>query len=243
MICAVVLAAGRSQRMGTQKLLLPLGGKPVIARIVDELARSRVDKMLVVIGRDRQRLQEALAGKPVRFVENLDTESDMLGSIRCGLRELPLGCKAVLVVLGDQPGITHALVDELIGCFHRNESQIIVPSCNGHRGHPVVIGSQYFEEVLTNHSKEGLRGLLNAHSKDVRSVAVSDIAIMEDMDTPTDYQRQEKMFAGLTQKPSGRRDRSGSASARQRCPRKSGAAQSFASESNDESLHGLLPAT
>ena len=195
MICAVVLAAGRSERMGTQKLLLPLCGKPVIARVVDELSRSQVDEILVVIGTDGERLRETLGGKRVRFVENPDPDSDMLGSVRCGLRALPRNCKAAIVALGDQPGITQALVDELTRCFHHGDSKIVVPGCNGHRGHPVLFSAQYFDEVMSSHTATGLRGFLNAHSNKVFSVAVSDATTMEDLDTPADYHRQEKLFA------------------------------------------------
>lgn len=195
MICAIVLAAGRSQRMGTQKLLLPLGGKPVIARVVDELSASQVEEILVVVGSDGERMVETLIGKAVEFVENADPASDMLGSVRCGLRALSADCAAVLVVLGDQPGITRVLVDELIQCFRFDKSKIIVPTCSGHRGHPVLIGSHYFDEVLMRHTNAGLRGFLDTHANEVTNVAVSDITAMEDMDTPADYQRQERLFA------------------------------------------------
>jgi molybdenum cofactor cytidylyltransferase len=197
MICAIVLAAGRSERMGTQKLLLPLGGKPVIARVVDELSCSPVDEIFVVVGSEGERLRETLIGKRVRFVENPDTAGDMLGSVRCGLRALPKDCKAALVALGDQPGITTALVDELSRCFHQGEANIVVPTCNGHRGHPVLISSQYFDEVMASHTTTGLRGFLNAHSKETLSVAASEVAAMDDMDTPADYDRQKKWFAKL----------------------------------------------
>jgi len=195
MICAVVLAAGRSERMGTQKLLLPLGGKPVIARIVDELSRSRVEEILVVTGHDRDRLHKALAGWRVQFVANPDPDSDMLHSVRCGLRALPRHCEAVFVVLGDQPGITRKLLDELIRCFRQNNSKIIVPTRDGHRGHPVLFSSQHFKELLDGYEHNGLRGFLNAHSKGVLRVPISDLNALDDMDTPADYQRQEKLFA------------------------------------------------
>ena len=194
MICAIVLAAGRSERMGAQKLLLPLGGKPLIRRVVDELSASQVGKILVVVGSDGARMRQSLTGQAVQFVQNSSAGSTMLDSVRCGLRALPPDCEAVLVALGDQPGITRLLVDALIGSF-LSESDIIVPTCQGHRGHPVLFSSRHFSEVLTCHSATGLRGFLNAHSKEVTNVAVSDPTAMEDMDTLADYQRQEKLFA------------------------------------------------
>ena len=114
MICSIVLAAGRSRRMGSQKLLLGLGGRPVIARIVDEVLRGPVDSVFVVVGPDGGRIAEALADRQIEFVTNTDPESEMLSSIRCGLRALPDDCTAVLVVLGDQPGIRAEAIAALV---------------------------------------------------------------------------------------------------------------------------------
>jgi molybdenum cofactor cytidylyltransferase len=195
MICAIVLAAGRSERMGTQKLLLPLAGKSVITHVVDELSRSRVDEILVITGRDGKRVRQTLADRRVRFVENPDAHSDMLGSVRCGLRGLPANCQAVLLALGDQPSITPTLTDELIHRFYHGDARIVVPACNGHRGHPVLFSSQYADEILTSRPDDGLRGFLDAHAEEVFSVATSDLSAMEDMDTPADYERQKQIFA------------------------------------------------
>lgn len=209
MICAVVLAAGRSERMGTQKLLLPLGGKPVIVRIVDELFSSPVERILVVTGRDGPRLREVLGDRPVQFVENPDPGSDMLGSIRYGLRALPAGFEAVLMALGDQPGVTATLVSNLIRCF-REGNPIVVPACEGHRGHPVLLSTRFYEEILTGHDREGLRGLLEAHTAEVFRLPVTSRAVLEDMDTPADYQRHERRSEdALKQRPARPRDQSG----------------------------------
>jgi|WetSurMetagenome_2_1015567.scaffolds.fasta_scaffold323028_2 molybdenum cofactor cytidylyltransferase len=210
MICGIVLAAGRSERMGTQKLLLPLGGKPVIARVVDELLGSSVARVLVIIGREGGRLREVLGGRAVQFVENADPASDMFGSVRCGLHRLPAECEAVLVVLGDQPGISCALVDEMIRHFRRGKSRIIVPACGGHRGHPVLFGAGFRAELLSDCADNGLRGFLDAHAGEVFGVSVSDATALEDMDTPADYQRQERAFANRVTpeplRPCGRSD-------------------------------------
>jgi molybdenum cofactor cytidylyltransferase len=107
MIIAVVPAAGRSRRMGVSKQLLPFAGTTVIGRIVDELRRSRIDEICVVVGHQADRLRQALDGRPVRIVANPDYQrTDMLASIRCGLAAMPADCRAILVALGDQPAIT-----------------------------------------------------------------------------------------------------------------------------------------
>ena len=99
MICALVLAAGQSRRMGTQKLLLPLEGQPVIVHVVDELLRSPVDRVFVVVGEGGRQIREAMAGRRVHFVTNTDAEGEMLSSVRCGLTAMPAECDAALVAL------------------------------------------------------------------------------------------------------------------------------------------------
>lgn len=189
MICAIVLAAGQSRRMGTQKLLLPYAGSTVIAVIVDRLRESRVDEVLVVVGRDREALMAALSDRPVSFVINPAHGSEMLDSLRCGLRALPDGCEAVLVALGDQPGLSSALVDGMLSAFHTAEPSIIVASHEGRRGHPLLFPIGYRAEILTHFDDTGLRGLLHAHPDQVRDFPASEPAVLLDMHTPEDYHR------------------------------------------------------
>ena len=187
MICAVVLAAGRSTRMGAQKLLLPLGGKPIIRRIVDELLAASLGDISIVVGAGGPPIRNALDRCAVRFVTNHDPQSDMLGSIRCGLRVLPESCTGVMVVLGDQPGITREMIGKLISTFESQGKDIVAPEHGGRRGHPVIFAAQYREELLSTHDDAGLRGLLASHPDDVERVAVSEDNLLADMDTPEDY--------------------------------------------------------
>jgi molybdenum cofactor cytidylyltransferase len=203
MICAIVLAAGRSERMGTQKVLLPWRGQPLISRVVDELLRSPLGQIIVVVGRDAELIQQALAGRAVTFVANPDPVGDMLSSVRCGLRALPATCEAVLVALGDQPGVTSKLVGELIRAFREptpdvemRGKQIVVPVHAGRRGHPLLFTARFRDEILTRYDEVGLHGLLTAHPDEVLEVEVSTATELEDMDTPEDYQRQLKGSLG-----------------------------------------------
>jgi molybdenum cofactor cytidylyltransferase len=189
MIGAVVLAAGRATRMGTQKLLLPLGGKPIIAWVMDELLLGRPEKLVLVVGSEGAQIQEVLAGRQVLLVENPDPNGDMLSSLRCGLRALPASCEAILVALGDQPGITHELVSELVRAFYQTGRGIIVPAHEGRRGHPLLFAARFRDELLSRHDGVGLRGLLDAHAEEILEVRVSTASVLEDLDTPEDYQR------------------------------------------------------
>jgi len=190
MICAIVLAAGQSHRMGTQKLLLPFGTTTVIAHIVDQLLRSIIDNVYVVVGYERNRIAKELSGRPISIVTNPDYTAGMLSSVRCGLQALPKKCEAVLVALGDQPSITSKLVDEMVQSFTRTNKGILVPLYRGKHGHPILFSELYYDEILTRYDNVGLRGLLHAHPEDIFELNVSTSAVLLDMDSPEDYQRQ-----------------------------------------------------
>jgi len=191
MICAIVLAAGESRRMGVQKLLLPFGSTTVIAHIVAQLLHSVIDEVLVVVGHDGGKLVEALSGCPVTIVANPDYQSGMLSSVRCGLRALPPQCHAVMVALGDHPAITTKLIDDLVQAFTMNDKGIVVPVFRNKRGHPILFSpTRYRDEILTHYDDTGLRGLLHAHPDDVFELPASTEAVLFDMDYPEDYRRQ-----------------------------------------------------
>lgn len=190
MICAIVLAAGCSRRMGAQKLLLPFGGKTVIAHIVDELLASAIDEVYVVAGHQAKRISWELSGRPVSVVTNSNYKSGMLSSVRCGLAALPQQCKAILVALGDQPSITTRLIDQMLRSFAATEKQILVPLYRGKRGHPILLSELYHDEILNDYDNVGLRGLLHAHGDDVFELTVSTGAVLCDMDCPEDYRRE-----------------------------------------------------
>lgn len=195
MICALVLAAGRSHRMGVQKLLLPLGGRPLIARVVDEVLASPVDQVFVVVGQKKERIAEALrAGqhpheRRLSFVTNADVEGEMLTSVRCGLAAMPHPCTAALLVLGDQPAITADINAALIRASQTAGRGIVVPTFGGRRGHPLLLSMKYRNEVLQRYDSVGLRGLLLAHPEDIYELELPDPGILEDLDTPDDYWR------------------------------------------------------
>ena len=190
MICAVVLAAGLSRRMGVQKLLLPFSGKTVIAHIVEQLLPSTVEQVYVVVGHQAERISDELSGRPISIVNNPNYTSGMLSSVRCGLQSLPEKCRAVMVVLGDQPSISTELIDQMLQSFATTEKSILVPLYEGKRGHPILFSSLYRDEILTQYDDVGLRGLLRNHSEDIYELTVSNASVLCDMDYPEDYRRE-----------------------------------------------------
>lgn len=191
MNCAIVLAAGRSRRMGTQKLLLPFVGSTVIARVVDAFLKARIDQVLVVVRSDSREIRNALSNRPLVFVENADPDGDMLSSVRCGLRALPASVETVAVSPGDQPSLEPDLIRDMLAAYREDPHRIMVPVHQGHRGHPLLFAAKYREEVLRDFDGVGLRGLLERHAANVRKWHTEDAAVAEDLDTPEDFSRAD----------------------------------------------------
>ena len=192
MTCAVVLAAGRSRRMGTQvqKLLLPYAGSTIIGHIARQLADSAVERTYVVVGGDRAAVAEAVAAHGVEIVVNPAPDSEMLSSVRYGLRALPDGCRAVLLALGDQPGISPRLVNALVEAFAQSDKDIAVPTHDGRRGHPLLFSIDYRDKIMGEYDEVGLRGLLRDHPEAVLEVPVPWPVVLTDLDYPEDYRRE-----------------------------------------------------
>jgi molybdenum cofactor cytidylyltransferase len=194
MISAVVLAAGQSRRIGTQKLLLPFAGQTVIGHVVDQVLAAFIGQVLVVVPEEGKAIRLALAGRRVTFAINPDSAGDMLSSVRCGLRVLPERCRAVLIVLGDQPAISADLICDLVRAFETSARRIVVPVHNGRRGHPILFSADYVAELLTLHDGAGLRGLLQAHPDDIHPLDVTNPAVLADIDHLDDYNRELARF-------------------------------------------------
>ena len=201
MMCAIVLAAGRSSRMGLQKLLLPFAGKTVITHIVDQLLAGDLGKIYVVVGHEPDRITEQLSDRPVSIVINPNVDAGMLSSVRCGVKALSPDCDAALIALGDQPGITSKLVDDMVRSFNKTNKGILVPFHDGTRGHPILVAKHYQTEILTQYDDIGLRGLLHAHPDDIFELCVSTSSVLFDMDYPEDYLRELSKLPDSTDSP------------------------------------------
>ncbi|HSA96642.1 MAG TPA: nucleotidyltransferase family protein [Acidobacteriota bacterium] len=195
MIGVVVLAAGESRRMGTQKLLLPFGGTTVAGAVVKAALGSRADRVWVVLGADRAAVRAEIerVGGPagrVEFAVNEEYERGMLSSVQAGFRALAKDVEAAVVMLGDQPFLPSAVIDEIIAAYRESGKGIVIPAFRGRRGHPVLVDLRYRGEVLGLDPGEGLRQLVRAHPEDIREVEAGDGAILRDLDTPEDYKNR-----------------------------------------------------
>ena len=187
MIWAVVLAAGESRRMGTQKLLLPFGDATVVEAVVRAALGSRVDRAMVVLGADAREVRAKLAPTGADFTVNEDHGRGMLSSVQAGFQALGEDAEAAVVMLSDQPFLPAKVVDEVIEAYRTSGKGIVIPVFRGRRGHPVLVDMKYRDEILGLDPANGLRQLMNAHPGDIHDVGVDDANILRDMDTPEDY--------------------------------------------------------
>ncbi|MBE3109679.1 MAG: nucleotidyltransferase family protein [Acidobacteria bacterium] len=194
MIWAVILAAGESRRMGTQKLLLPFGETTVVGAVVGTALASRVDRVLVVLGADKDDVREELEPLGIDFAVNDNFAEGMLSSVQAGLRALPADAEAAVVMLGDQPFLPARVVDAVVEAFRRSGKGIAIPAFLGRRGHPVLVDMKYRDTVLALDPADGLRRLMHAHPDDIIEAEVEDANILRDMDVPEDYEGVKPTF-------------------------------------------------
>ncbi len=186
-IAALVLAAGASSRMGGQnKLLRIVDGLPLVRHAVDAALASRCAQVLVVTGCEAESVESTLDRDRVSVVRNPDYASGMSMSLRCGLGALPADTAAVLVLLADMPRVSAAHIDRIVGAFDPGRPGILVPTCQGRRGNPVLWPRRFFAELCGIVGDTGARGLLETHAAEVQPIPIDSDAILADVDTPAD---------------------------------------------------------
>lgn len=192
MTWAIILAAGESRRMGSQKLLLPYGEATVIETVVGKALDAGLDKVLVVLGADRDAVRARLEKYPVRVVANENYRQGMLSSVQAGFAALPGDAAAAVIMLGDQPAVPAPAIRTVVRAAGETGKGIIIPTCGGQRGHPVLISMKHRPAVAALDPAIGLRQLRLEHAGDVLEVEVGDPAILRDLDTPEDYEGETR---------------------------------------------------
>lgn len=197
-IGAVVLAAGMSTRMGQSKMLLPWTEKnTIIEHVVEQLLNSRIDHVVVVTGYMAREIKALMEPLGVKVVYNRSYKSgEMLSSVKAGLRAMPDNVAASLLVLGDQPRIQPRVIYQVLMAYAKGAGELVAPSFEMQRGHPILIGRRYWAELLGLPRHGSPREVINAHQDRIAYVKVNTDSVLRDVDTPDDYQ-QERWRAGL----------------------------------------------
>jgi molybdenum cofactor cytidylyltransferase len=185
-IAAIILAAGRSTRMGgPNKLLAELGGRKLVRIVAERVLASKAEGVIVVTGHQADQVRMALSGLPLSFVHNPDFADGLASSVKAGISAVPDQADGAVVCLGDMPLISADLIDRLIAAFAPQAGQlIVVPVSDNRRGNPVLWSRRFFHELMALDGDIGARHLIEKHSEAVAEVAVEGHGAFLDIDTP-----------------------------------------------------------
>jgi molybdenum cofactor cytidylyltransferase len=185
-VAAIVLAAGRSTRMGgPNKLLAEINGRPLVRIAAQEALASQARPVIVVTGHQRQQVEAALDGLDVTLVYNPDFAEGLSTSVKAGIAAAPDDVDGVMVCLGDMPQVSAPLIDKLLGAFDPEKGAlVVVPTIGGKRGNPVVWSRRFFPELAALQGDAGARHLIASFPEAVTEVPLSGTAALVDVDTP-----------------------------------------------------------
>jgi molybdenum cofactor cytidylyltransferase len=185
-IAAVVLAAGRSSRMGgPNKLLAAIRGRPLVRIVAEAVLGSKARPVMVVTGHERERVEAALAGLPVTFVHNPNYAEGLGTSLKAGVAAMPAEVDGAVICLGDMPQVEAAMIDRLIAAIDPDKGALVaVPTIEGKRGNPVVWSQRFFADLMAVEGDVGARHLIGRYGEAVVEVPVSNTGVLADIDTP-----------------------------------------------------------
>ena len=189
-IHAVLLAAGRSERMGrNNKLLLNVDGIPLVRKSAINILNSNVTSMTVVTGFDENKIVNALSGLNVNFVKNINFREGLSSSLKAGLANITPTPSAVIICLADMPKIQPEHINQLIENFDPLKGwEICIPTNNGKRGNPVLIGSRFFPYIFETSGDFGAKQVMKQHSDKIVEVEIGTSDIHFDIDTQDEYE-------------------------------------------------------
>jgi CTP:molybdopterin cytidylyltransferase MocA len=203
-VSAIILAAGRSERMGAFKPLLPFGPTTVIEACIENLRAGGVETIVVVLGQNppAERLKDHLKNAGVSFAINPDPRSEMSASIACGVRALPDATGAVIINPADHAAVPGEVVELLISEWKKG-ARLVKPTWNERGGHPVLIDFGFRAELLRLDPDAGLKAFFSSHQAEVSRVPVASNCIARDMDTWDDYYALHQEIFGVPPPESG----------------------------------------
>jgi molybdenum cofactor cytidylyltransferase len=187
-IAAVVLAAGASTRMGTAKQLLQIDGRPLVQHVLDNVQRSGVGEIILVLGHSAAAIQRELKLEGAKVVLNENFLQGMGTSLKSGLARVDSQVQAALIILADQPFVRPETLDQLIAAHERTRAQIVIPTYRGFRGNPVLLDRSVFPEVMGLSGDIGCRAIFGEHQDGIVKLEVGDVGILLDIDQKKDYE-------------------------------------------------------
>ena len=188
----IVLAAGRSERLGRPKQLLMLGHKPIIRHVCEGAVASELDRLIVVVGHRADDVTEAIGndlcdGERLRIVYNPHFRSGMGRSLQTGLSQVRKWYSSIMILLGDQPLVTSALINHLLRRFYSSGKDICVPVYKGQRRNPVILGRHFYNDIMRIDGDKGAREIIRDNDDAVDAIEISNERYFMDVDTREDY--------------------------------------------------------
>jgi molybdenum cofactor cytidylyltransferase len=189
LIVAVVLAAGKSTRMGKPKQLLRVHGRPMLGEILEVLRKTKVDRTVVVLGSNEEEVRRKVKFRKEQVVSNPAYADGMSSSLKSGLEAaVKAGADAVMVVLGDQPWLRPETIDQLVDAYLRSKAPVVAPVYHGVRGNPVLFDQALFPQMMKTEGDAGAKGVLEGNRRSMLLVETEDKGVIVDIDTPVDYE-------------------------------------------------------
>jgi molybdenum cofactor cytidylyltransferase len=187
-VIGLILAAGKSERMGSAKSLLRIQGKSFLEHIVIEAQQSALNDFKIVLGHQAEQVLRSLPQLRSAVVTNADYDQGQLSSLIKGLESIKEpSVDGVMVFLVDHPFVTHQLIDSLLQQFSRQPAPMVIPSYHGRRGHPMIFGRQLFPELMTTPLDQGAAAVVRRHEPEILYLDTEDEGILIDIDTPEAY--------------------------------------------------------
>ena len=193
-VAGIILAAGRSTRMGRPKQLLTFRGRTVLEWVVDNALASALHRVIVVLAHQAEAVKPLMEQREVTTAMNPSYEAGQSSSLKAGLKALTEETDAALFLLGDQPLVTPETIDLILAAFADSPSPIVMPTFDGQRGNPVLFSRGTFPRIEALSGDCGARALFREYAGEISSVVVQTPTILFDLDTEEDYRRLLKEF-------------------------------------------------
>jgi len=197
MISAIVLAAGRSQRIGVPKLGLKLRGKSLLEHVIDNALASKVSEVIVVLGPETAHLRPIFEGlSRVKVIENRQPDQGQSSSLRLGLQCISQQAQATLFLMGDQPLVTPDIINALINKYSQSRGPIVAPLYQGQRGTPVLFDRSLLGELMAVEGNKGGREIVEKYKDSMVTVSFESPLVGSDVDTWEDYLTLRRLLEG-----------------------------------------------
>ena len=189
MITAILLAAGQSKRLRDENKLTKLfKGKPLINHILFSLIKSKVNKIIIVLGFEHLKIKtKLLKSKKINFVINKNYRKGMSSSIKAGLKKIPKNSKGFLIVLGDMPNITKTIINKICLSITRSDKEIILPKFKNRTGNPIGFKHSMIKNIYKIKGDSGAKNIIKKNNKKIKFLNINSKSILINLNTKSNF--------------------------------------------------------